>query len=231
MQANNRMNRSGAPLNHESINANATPLTMGNEMACHGCDLLVDVGGLKDGESASCPRCGHFLTKYRADSYSRVLAYTIAGLILLVMANSYSFLSFSSSGLESVITLRQTPGAVWEYGMPEVAIMVAAFIIVIPAVVLVLLLALCLPLERGIYRPWLAPIAKAIFMSQNWAMVEVFIIGVIVSLVKIAAMATVVLGISFWAYAGFSICFTLAVATLDRYQCWERIEELGAAQA
>lgn len=202
---------------------------MSDEIACHGCDLLVNVTGLKDGETASCPRCGHFLTRCRADAFSRVLAYTVAGLILLILANSYSFLSFSSSGLESVITLRQTPGAVWDYGMPGVAIMVAAFIIIIPAIVLVLLLFLCLPLERGIHRPWLTPIAKWIFLSQNWAMVEVFIIGVIVSLVKIAAMATVVLGISFWAYAGFSICFTLAVSSLDRYQCWERIEQLGAS--
>jgi paraquat-inducible protein A len=51
---------------------------------------------------------------------------------------------------------------------------------------------------------------------------------VIVSLVKIAAMATVVLGISFWAYAAFSILFTFAVASLDRYQCWQLIEELEA---
>ena len=202
---------------------------MSGEIACHGCDLLVNVAELKNGESASCPRCGHFLTKLRTDAYSRVLAYTVSGLILLILANSFSFLSFAASGLESVITLRQTPGAVWEYGMPEVAIMVAAFIIVIPAVILVLLLLLCLPLERGVYRPWMVPVAKWIFLAQNWAMVEVFIIGVIVSLVKIAAMATVVLGISFWAYAGFSICFTLAVASLDRYQCWERIEQLGAA--
>ena len=187
------------------------------------------MAGLKNGESASCPRCSHFLTKLRTDAYSRVLAYAVSGLILLILANSFSFLSFAASGLESVITLRQTPGAVWEYGMPEVAILVAAFITVIPAVILVLLLLLCLPMERGVYRPWLAPVAKWIFLAQNWAMVEVFIIGVIVSLVKIAAMATVVLGISFWAYAGFSICFTLAVASLDRYQCWERIEQLGAA--
>lgn len=199
---------------------------MSGEIACHGCDLLVNVAGLKEGESASCPRCGHFLTRYRADSYSRVLAYTVAGLILLVMANSFSFLSFAASGLESVITLRETPGAVWNYGMPSVAIMVAAFIIIIPAIVLILLLLLCIPLERGQYKPWLVPVAKWVFLGQNWAMVEVFIIGVIVSLVKIAAMATVVLGISFWAYAGFSICFILAVASLDRYQCWERIEAL-----
>ncbi|MEH6637398.1 MAG: paraquat-inducible protein A [Halioglobus sp.] len=202
---------------------------MKGEMACHGCDLLVNVALLKHGESASCPRCGHFLTKKRDDANARVLAYTVAGLILLILANSFSFLSFAASGLESVITLRQTPGAVWDYGMPVVAIMVAAFIIIIPAVILVLLLLLCIPLERGTYRPWLTSVAKWIFLAQNWAMVEVFIIGVIVSLVKIAAMATVVLGISFWAYAGFSICFTLAVASLDRYQCWERIEQLGAA--
>ena len=58
----------------------------------------------------------------------------------------------------------------------------------------------------------------------------VFVIGVIVSLVKIMAMATVVLGISFWAYTAFAICFTLAVSNLDRYQCWEDIEALGASR-
>ena len=60
------------------------------------------------------------------------------------------------------------------------------------------------------------------------SIVEVFIIGVIVSLVKIGAMATVVIGLSFWAYAAFTICFTVAVANLDCYQCWEHIERLGA---
>ena len=66
---------------------------MSGEIACHGCDLLVNVAGLKNGESASCPRCGHFLTKLRTDAYSRVLAYTVSGLILLILANSFSFLS------------------------------------------------------------------------------------------------------------------------------------------
>ncbi|MCB1690261.1 MAG: paraquat-inducible protein A [Halioglobus sp.] len=202
---------------------------MNEETACLHCDMLANVAGLKEGESAFCPRCGHFLTRKLRDPYGRVLSFTIAGIILLIMANSYSFLSFSSTGLESVITLRQTPGAVWDYGMPEVAIMVAAFIIIIPAFILVLLLLLCIPLHAGHYHPWLIPVAKGIFLTQNWSMVEVFIIGVIVSLVKIAAMATVELGISFWAYAGFSICFTLAVSNLDRYQCWERIEALQRA--
>ena len=201
---------------------------MTGELACHSCDLLVHVGSLRHGESASCPRCGCFLTRYRDDAYQRILAFASAGLIFLVLANSYSFLSFSSTGLESVMTLRETPGALWNNDMPGVALLVTAFIIVIPAAVLLLMLALSIALLQGLYHPWLAPMAKSVFLAQNWSMVEVFIIGVIVSLVKIAAMATVVVGASFWAYAAFAICFTAAVANLDRYQCWQRIEVLGA---
>lgn len=129
------------------------------------------------------------------------------------------------------MTLRQTPGALWANGMPEVAVLVAAFIIVIPAVILVLMIALSIPLNQGRGHPLLVPMAKVMFLAQNWAMVEVFIIGVIVSLVKIAAMATVTIGASFWAYVAFTICFTLAVTSLDRYQCWERIEALAGSTA
>jgi paraquat-inducible protein A len=198
------------------------------EIACQSCDLLVQVGTLRHGESASCPRCGCFLTRYRDDAYQRILAFASAGLIFLVLANSYSFLSFSSTGMESVMTLRETPGALWNNEMYAVALMVAAFIIVIPGVILLLMLVLGSALIQGVYYPWLAPVAKSVFLAQNWSMVEVFIIGVIVSLVKIAAMATVVVGASFWAYTAFAICFTAAVANLDRYQCWERIDALGA---
>jgi len=35
------------------------------------------------------------------------------------------------------------------------------------------------------------------------------------------------LGISFWAYVAFTICFTLALSNLDRYQCWHLIEQLS----
>ena len=203
---------------------------MSGQIACHGCDLLVDVSGLEDGCRASCPRCGHFLTQYHSDAMSRVLAYTVAAIILLVLANSFSFLSFAASGLESVMTLWQTSASLWSYGMQTMAIMVATFIIFLPALVLLLLLALCTPLLFELRVPWLRLAARGVSNVYSWAVVEVFIIGVIVSLVKISAMATVTLGISFWAYVAFSICYTLALVSLDRYQCWEMIEDLENAR-
>jgi paraquat-inducible protein A len=201
---------------------------MGSEIACQSCDLLVNVAATKHGQSASCPRCGCFLTRFYDNTDQRVLAFASAGLMFLVFASSYSFLSLSRSGVESKITLLQAPAALWSYGMPEVGALVAAFIIVIPATVLAMMAALCFLINQGRYNPWLVPLAKGVFLGQHWSMVEVFIIAVIVALVKIAAMATVVIGLSFWAYAAFAICFTLAVSSLDRYQCWERIEALKA---
>lgn len=195
-------------------------------IACLGCDLLVDVGDLRDGERARCPRCGHFLTRLQRDAISRVAAYAVAALVFLALACSFPFLSFATAGMESVMTLPQTAVELYVQGMPAISLVVAAFIMVIPAVVLVLLVLLCLPLLMGYPARWLVTAARWIFTLHNWAMVEVFIIGVIVSLVKIASMATVALGISFWAYAAFSLCFTLALATLDRYQVWQLIEQL-----
>jgi paraquat-inducible protein A len=195
-------------------------------IACLGCDLLVNVGDLRDGDSARCPRCGHFLTRLQRDAVSRVAAYAIAGMVFLALACSFPFLSFATAGMESVMTLPQTAVELYTQGMPAISLVVAAFIMVIPALVLFLLVLLCLPLLFGYPARWLVTAARWVFTLHNWAMVEVFIIGVIVSLVKIASMATVSLGISFWAYVAFSLCFTLALATLDRYQVWQLIEGL-----
>ena len=200
---------------------------MNDDIACPGCDLIVNVSALQQGQSASCPRCGHFLTRMRNGAFDRIIAFAVAGLVFLALSLAYPFLSFSSSGFESVMTLPQTPGTLWGYGMPEIALVVSAFIIVIPAVVLVMILSLCVPLRQRRHTSLLAPLARGIFTLQTWAMVEVFIIGVIVALTKIAALATVVVGFSFWAYALFAVCFIISVANLDRYQCWQLIEALG----
>lgn len=198
-------------------------------IACPACDLLVDLEDLEEGQRARCPRCDHFLTESKPDGLSRVLAYTLSAVIFLVVANSFPFLSFKASGLENAMTLPQSALEIYRYGMPGLAVLVAAFIILVPAVILGLLLMLCIPLYLGRYASWLVTTGRLIFMLQSWSMVEVFLIGVIVSLVKIAAMATVVLGISFWAYAAFTIGLTLALSNLDRYQCWHLIERLSEA--
>jgi paraquat-inducible protein A len=139
---------------------------------------------------------------------------------------SFPFLTLKASGIEQVMTL---PGTAYELhagGYTSVAVLVMAPIIAIPALMISALMALLLPLRAGKQAAWLVPTGRFLFFLNPWSMVEVFVIGVIVSLVKIAAMATVVVGIAFWCYSAFALCFTAALTNLDRVQLWERIEEL-----
>lgn len=198
-------------------------------LACPSCDLMFDVSSLCDGETARCSRCQHFLTTYRADELSRVMAYTISALILLVLACSYPFLQLESGGLQSMMTLPETASKLWDYEMPGLALIVAAFIIFLPAFILILILVLVSALIMEWRYSWLRPVGWLIFTLQVWSMVDVFFMGVLVSLVKVAGMASMSMGVSFWAYAVFSILFIMSTYGLDRAQCWRRIEVLSGS--
>jgi paraquat-inducible protein A len=202
--------------------------TAPQRFACIECDLLISVGELRPGDRALCPRCDHLLTARTQDALSRALALAVAAGVMLVMANSYPFLSLKASGLESVMTLPRAALEIYHGGYGEMAALVLGVIVVIPALVIAILIALLLALLRERGGEWMVPAARALFWLTAWSMVEVFVIGVIVSLVKIGHMATVVLGISFWSYIAFSICFIAAMSGLDRVHVWEEIERCSA---
>jgi paraquat-inducible protein A len=195
-------------------------------IGCVECDLLVSVDALSPGERASCPRCGHLLTANTAEGLTRSLAFALTAAMLLAMAMAFPFLSLRAGGLEQVMTLPRSAYELYQDGYLSIAILVMGPIIAVPALMIGALVALLIPLRRGAKAPWLVPAGRFLFFLGPWSMVEVFVIGVIVSLVKIGAMATVILGLSFWAYVAFAIFFTATLTNLDRVQLWERIEAL-----
>ena len=197
------------------------------QIGCIECDLLVSVGALAPHERAKCPRCGHLLTENTPEGFQRSLAFTIAAMVLLALSLAFPFLSLQASGIEQVMTLPRSALELWEGGYPPIAVLVMGPIIGIPAIMLLALVALLLPIVRHEHASWLVPTGRLLFFLNPWGMVEVFVIGVIVSLVKIGSLATVIIGISFWAYVAFALCFIAAWTNLDRVQLWERIEELG----
>jgi paraquat-inducible protein A len=199
------------------------------DIACIECDLLLPDVALADGERARCPRCNHLLKASPRDGLTRSLAFTVSSAVLLLAACSFPFLSLHAKGLESAITLLQAARELWLGGREVLAVLVFAFIVAVPGVMVVALLALLTPLVRGRNAPWLVPTGRLVFTLEPWSMAEVFVIGAIVSLVKIAAMAGVVLGLSFWAYIAFCVCFTAALSSLDRAYVWDAIERVSRA--
>ena len=198
------------------------------KIACLACDLLLPDPSLAEGERASCPRCRHHLKAHPRDGLVRSLAFALGSAVLLVAACAFPFLSMQAGGFENATTLPESAQALWRNGREYLAVLVFSFVVLVPGVIVAALVALLVPLVRGRPAPWLVATGRLIWFLGPWSMAEVFVIGVIVSLVKLAAMANITLGISFWSYAAFTVCLTAALASLDRAYVWDAIERVGS---
>lgn len=196
-------------------------------IACIDCDLLLRLRPLAQREQARCPRCGSLLGRGDPARAREAFPFALAALLLLPLSLSFPFLSFSRSGIEHEMSLLQTSLVLAQDGQVLLSGVVLAFIIVIPSLVAAAIcyLSLALYVDRPV--PGLRLAARFAFTASRWSMVEVFIIGALVSLVKIAELAYVVVGISLWSYLGLAVLLVLALSRLDRLAVWQRIERFA----
>jgi paraquat-inducible protein A len=54
-------------------------------------------------------------------------------------------------------------------------------------------------------------------------MMEVFMLGILVSVVKLAGMATIVPGLALWAFGLLIFVLAAAAAALDPHLVWEKV--------
>ncbi len=193
-------------------------------IACPSCDSLVTVPVLQHGEAAYCHFCNFPLSQRNFHEADHVIAYALSALVLLTVACDFPFLTLREAGAESIMTLFNTPIALHRFGMHLLAVMVSLFILLLPLAVMVMTLLLYIPLYWGRPVPWLRFTARWVFALQVWCMVDVFLIAVLVSLVKLVEMAHIDLGIGFWAYVAFTFAFTLMLSSMDRLACWSAID-------
>ncbi len=190
-------------------------------VACKHCDwMLVDP---KTGESIVCPRCGHQITRFVDNAPLRTVSFATTALTGMILALWFPFLGFSAGGREQTMTLLESGTALIASDQLLLGVIVIGTIIALPLMLLVALIAAALSMHYGRYNRWSPKLGRLLYEIDHWSMVEVFLIGVLVSLTKIASMATVTFGWSFWAFIVFCFAFLFANASLDRHVFWQRI--------
>ena len=194
-------------------------------VACHDCDALFTAPPVAEGERVLCPRCGANLFTHRANTVQRTAALVLAAAMLYVVANLFPFLSLSSDYRESDMVLVQSVTGLERTGYPPLASAVAIFIFVAPMLVISGLLYLLLPLLAGRRLPGSTGLCRLVFEARQWNMVEVYLLGVLVSLLKLGSLATLTLGTSFWAFVGFIVCLTAALASIDYRELWHHLDQ------
>jgi paraquat-inducible protein A len=165
------------------------------------------------------------LQRHKRDSLDRTLAWTIAGLVLFFVANAFPFLALKSGGLVRETTLITGVIELYKQDMRSVAVLVFLTCILFPVVELTGMLYLLLPLKLK-RLPWWKPalVFRFIRTLQPWAMMEVFMVGILVSMVKLAKMAKVVPGIAIYSFAILIFVMAAVAASLDPHLVWDRLE-------
>jgi len=189
-------------------------------VACAHCDLLLDAPVLQQDQFSACPRCGHKISRLRKSLMAQLLAFGVTALMLLVLSSCFSLMTMNIGGNISDISLWQSALNLYFDQYKVLSLIVFVLVVLIPAMVVSLILFFVLMIRINVRPKMLSNILRLIFGLLPWAMAEVFLVGVLVSLVKLVTISQIELGFSFWTYALFCICYAKVLSLLDRYQLW-----------
>lgn len=194
-------------------------------IACHECDLLQRDIPLNPGCTASCRRCGAILYRNATDSIDRTLAYTLAAAMLFLGANLFPIFSIEVQGDRSAITLFGAVLSLWDQNMKSICTLVFITAILVPAVELVSLTYLLLPLKLGLAPPNYTLFMRTLQYIEPWGMVEVFMLGVLVSLVKLTHNFRVIPGMALWSFGALTLLLAAAAASFSARDLWYELDQ------
>lgn len=195
-------------------------------IACHECDFVQRHVHVPNGATVRCLRCNSVIYRHPDKSFDHAIAWSLTGLILLLLANVFPVLHLSVSGHHTDTSLISGAVALYRGGQPGVAGLVIFILIVAPALLFLLQIGVLLPLRNGLLPPRFPAAMRLLSRVNHWVMFDVFMLAVIVAVVKLSSLAEVTPGPGLWAFLVLMIAATVSVISYDRHVLWERYSEL-----
>ena len=205
----------------------ATVGTRPDLVACEECDAVYSRRPLHAGEVARCPRCGSVLGRGHTLPIDGQLALAAGALVVFALANVSDIVTLDLHGVHAPVTLYESIWSTWISGEHVVALLAGATAFAFPLVVILLRLYVLTPLAAGKRVPGFVPALRALHWVTHWSMVEVFMFGTLVAIVKIAGMASVIPGVGIFSFAVLTVLLA-AIQSAGLHGLWQRASELPA---
>ncbi len=199
-------------------------------IACHDCDTLFRMPRLSGKEKARCPRCGAILAQAESSQLDRICAMTLAALVTFIIAQSFPIIELDANGITSASSLFGALVVLWGENMELVAVIVFCATTLFPLTELVALLYVLLPVRHGVVPPGFNTVLRAIQFVRPWGMLEVFMLGVLITIVKMVSLARVIPETALFAFGVLTLMFTVVV-TFDSRTLWDIADDLRARDA
>ena len=210
-------------VNSDVKNLTALGYTADGLMACHACDGAHRIVAVPVGGEALCQRCGSLLYANRPHSLDRATALYVAAFILFMLANVFPFIALKFGDRVEQSLLISGGLALQKAGMPEIGLLVLLTSVIFPFLTICAMLYLLVPLRLGFTPRWKTPVWRFVRAISPWSLMGVFMLGLLVSVLKLQDLAAIVPGVAFYSFIGLLIVASAAAASFDPAVIWSRI--------
>lgn len=194
------------------------------KFACIHCGQLHYYQTLAEGEEACCSRCFSVLYRQRKTMLDTSLALIFTGLILFVMTNAFPLLGLRAQGITQELTIWKATSAFWEQGYYWLSVLLTLNLIIFPLFELLGLLWVLLTIRLA-WPPYGAiQVFRWLSELKPWGMLEVFMLGLLVAIVKLGDIAVLVVGPAFWSFIFLVLTMAASTANLDQFTLWQRLK-------
>lgn len=195
-------------------------------IACPYCDTLQKRPELHQGERLECTVCHSTLVRY-APNLERAFYFALTSVLLFIMANALPFISITLAGDHSTISIFSSVKALYHSGLHFLAFLELMFIIVLPLWYLLAILYLIMSFHFSLAPQFSRRILHYLHLMAPWNMLEVYLAGVIVTLVKISQLATVQFDHGFWLFCALIVCSTLVNCSFNLHDTLFKVYRHG----
>lgn len=206
-----------------------TYIAVNDVTVCPGCDLILATMPIEVPSDSRlvCPRCMFTVRNPHKNSLNRTLALSLTGLLLFIPAHFMLLLQLEAVGFLDQGTVIDSVTAVYRQHYFFVSFMVLVTAVFIPLLKLLLLFTVSSCLARKIFVRPLPTLFRWYCHLEEWGMTEVYLIGILVTIIKMNHTADISYAIGFFAFAGFALVIVGAMFTLDKPCYWDLIEKLN----
>ncbi len=196
---------------------------------CHTCSLPVQARSQalqqNQVETLHCPRCHSLLHTRKPNSINRTWALLIAAIMLLFPANLLPIMTVTRFGQGDPSTILSGVEHLISAGMWHLGLIVFFASIMVPVSKLLTLMFLLLSVHfRSFWRPYdRTRLYRMTEMIGSWSMVDIFIIGILTSLVSLDVLATIEPGPAASYFAASVVLTMLAAQSFDPRLIWDGI--------
>ena len=208
---------------HKSSGISHDDIASRKILNCHTCGFL----SLHTGELQTCHRCTSSLHHRKHNSIEATWALLASALILLIPANVYPVMTVIRFGQGEPSTILSGVLHLIESGMWGLAMIVFVASIVVPVMKLTILFFLLISVhKKSIWRPRDRTLLYRVTeMVGAWSMVDIFLIGLLSSLVSLDSLSTIRPGIGAIFFAGVVVITMFAAHSFDPRLIWDNIKE------